>query len=99
MMPKLVGINYFNACRQGAEEAAKQLGDVDLQYDGPTEAKVDKQVEMINTWVTQRVNAIAVPPMTRSPSPRRSRKRATPASPSSPTTRMPTPRRRDASSS
>jgi rhamnose transport system substrate-binding protein len=60
MMPKLIGIDYFNACRQGAEEAAKELGDVDLQYDGPTEAKVDKQVEMIDTWVTQRVNAIAV---------------------------------------
>jgi rhamnose transport system substrate-binding protein len=60
MMPKLVGIDYFNACRQGAEEAAKELGDVDLQYDGPTEARVDKQVEMIDTWVTQRVNAIAV---------------------------------------
>src|SRR5438128_1894447 len=55
MMPKLVGIDYFNACRQGAEAAAKELGDVDLQYDGPTEAKVDKQVEMIDTWVTQRV--------------------------------------------
>jgi rhamnose transport system substrate-binding protein len=60
MMPKLVGIDYFNACRQGAEEAAKELGDVDLQYDGPTEARVDKQVEMIDTWVTQRVNAIVV---------------------------------------
>src|SRR5215208_5810454 len=31
MMPKLVGIDYFNACQQGAEEAAKELGDVDLQ--------------------------------------------------------------------
>ena len=60
VMPKLVGIDYFNACRQGAEEAAKELGDIDLQYDGPTEAKVDKQVEMIDTWVTQRVHAIAV---------------------------------------
>jgi ABC-type sugar transport system substrate-binding protein len=60
MMPKLIGIDYFNACRQGAEEAAKELKDIDLQYDGPTEAKVDKQVEMIDTWVTQRVNAIAV---------------------------------------
>ncbi len=60
VMPKMVGIDYFNACRQGAEEAAKELGDVDLQYDGPTEAKVDKQVEMLDTWVTQRVNAIAV---------------------------------------
>ena len=60
MMPKLIGIDYFNACRRGAEEAAGELKDVDLQYDGPTEAKVDKQVEMIDTWVTQRVNAIAV---------------------------------------
>ena len=60
VMPKLIGIDYFNACKQGAEEAAKELGDIDLQYDGPTEAKVDKQVEMIDTWVTQRVNAIAV---------------------------------------
>jgi rhamnose transport system substrate-binding protein len=60
MMPKLIGIDYFNACRKGAEEAAGELKDVDLQYDGPIEAKVDKQVEMIDTWVTQRVNAIAV---------------------------------------
>jgi rhamnose transport system substrate-binding protein len=60
MMPKLRGIDYFNACQQGAEQAAKELGDVELIYDGPTEAKVDKQVEMIDTWVTQRVNAIAV---------------------------------------
>src|SRR5438093_145702 len=60
MMPKLRGIDYFNACQQGAQEAAKELPDVELIYDGPTEAKVDKQVEMIDTWVTQRVNAIAV---------------------------------------
>jgi rhamnose transport system substrate-binding protein len=60
MMPKLVGIDYFNACREGAEEAAKELGDVELIYDGPTEAKVDRQVAMIDTWITQRVNAIAV---------------------------------------
>src|ERR1051326_4963279 len=60
MMPKLVGIDYFNACKQGAEEAARELGDVDLQYDGPTEAKVDKQVEMLDTWIAQRVSAIAI---------------------------------------
>jgi rhamnose transport system substrate-binding protein len=60
MMPKLIGIDYFNACQKGAEEAAKELSDVELIYDGPTEAKVDKQVEIIDTWVTQRVNAIAV---------------------------------------
>ena len=30
MMPKLRGIDYFNACQQGAQEAAKELPDVEL---------------------------------------------------------------------
>ena len=46
MMPKLVGIPYFNASEKGAEEAAKEL-DVELVYDGPTEAKAALQSQMI----------------------------------------------------
>src|SRR6185503_20483415 len=34
MMPKAKGDPYFVSCRQGAEEAAKELG-VDLLWDGP----------------------------------------------------------------
>jgi len=60
MIPKLKGIDYFNACQQGAEEAAKALGDVELLYDGPTEAKVDKAIEIIDNWITQKVDVIAV---------------------------------------
>lgn len=59
-MPKLIGIDYFNACQRGAEEATKELGDVELIYDGPTEDKVDDQIRMIDTWVVRRVDAIAV---------------------------------------
>ena len=29
MMPKLVGIPYFNACRRGAEEAAREAGELE----------------------------------------------------------------------
>jgi ABC-type sugar transport system substrate-binding protein len=60
MMPKLIGIDYFNACEKGAKEAAAELGDVDLLFDGPTEDKVDEQIKLIDTWITQGVDAIAV---------------------------------------
>src|SRR5438309_2283875 len=49
-MPKLVGITYFNACRKGAEEAAKELG-IELTYDGPNKADVNAQIDMLNQWV------------------------------------------------
>jgi rhamnose transport system substrate-binding protein len=59
-MPKLIGIDYFNACERGAREAAEALGDVELIYDGPTEDKVDDQIRMIDAWIVRRVDAIAV---------------------------------------
>ncbi|QIN84991.1 substrate-binding domain-containing protein [Rubrobacter tropicus] len=59
MMPKLVGIPYFNASEKGAEEAAKDL-DVELVYDGPTEAKAALQSQMIEQWIQQQCGAISV---------------------------------------
>ena len=38
MMPKLVGIPYFNASEQGARRPPEELG-VDLVYDGPPRPK------------------------------------------------------------
>jgi rhamnose transport system substrate-binding protein len=49
-MPKLVGIPYFNGCKKGAEEAARELG-IDLRYDGPTEADSNKQNDLLAQWV------------------------------------------------
>ena len=59
MMPKLVGIPYFNASEQGAKEAAEELG-VDLVYDGPTEAKAALQSQMIEQFIQQQCDAITV---------------------------------------
>jgi len=59
MMPKLVGIPYFNASEEGAEEAAKEL-DVELVYDGPTEAKAALQSQMIEQFIQQQCGAITV---------------------------------------
>jgi rhamnose transport system substrate-binding protein len=59
MMPKLVGIPYFNAAEQGAEEAADELG-ITLNYDGPTNESSAAQVELIEQWTAQDCDAISV---------------------------------------
>jgi rhamnose transport system permease protein len=59
MMPKAKGDPYFISCRQGAEEAAKELG-VDLIWDGPTDLDPAKQNEVVEAWITSGVDAIAV---------------------------------------
>jgi rhamnose transport system permease protein len=59
MMPKAKGDPYFISCRAGAEEAAKEL-DVDLIWDGPTSLDAARQNELIENWITRKVDAIAV---------------------------------------
>ncbi|HYK61175.1 MAG TPA: substrate-binding domain-containing protein, partial [Bryobacteraceae bacterium] len=59
MMPKAKGDPYFVSCRKGAEEAARELG-VDLIWDGPTGLDAAKQNEIIESWITRRVDVIAV---------------------------------------
>jgi ABC-type sugar transport system substrate-binding protein len=61
MMPKLMGISYFSACRRGAEEAARELG-VALNYDGPPVDRVELQTQMIDEWIALGYEAIAVAP-------------------------------------
>jgi len=59
MMPKSKGNAYFIACRQGAEEAAKELG-IELLWDGPTDPDPAKQNEVVEAWITRGVDVIAV---------------------------------------
>jgi rhamnose transport system permease protein len=59
VMPKAKGDPYFVSCRAGAEEAAREL-DVDLVWDGPTGLDAAKQNELIENWITRKVDAIAV---------------------------------------
>jgi rhamnose transport system substrate-binding protein len=62
VVPKIKGNEYFNACDQGAQEAGKELGTVEVIYDGPTEDKVDDQIRIIDGYIAQKVAAIAVSP-------------------------------------
>jgi rhamnose transport system permease protein len=59
MMPKAKGDPYFVSCRQGAEEAARELG-IDLLWDGPTDLDPAKQNEVVEAWITKGVDVIAV---------------------------------------
>ena len=59
LMPKAKGDPYFVSCKQGADEAAKELG-VELLWDGPTELDPAKQNEVVEAWITRGVDVIAV---------------------------------------
>ncbi|HHV12332.1 MAG TPA: substrate-binding domain-containing protein [Clostridiales bacterium] len=63
MLPKFKGENYFDACKIGAEEAADELG-ITLFYDGPSQdqATNQKQVDILEGWIAQKVNVIIVSP-------------------------------------
>jgi len=59
MMPKAKGDPYFVSCKQGADEAAKELG-IELLWDGPTDLDPAKQNEVVEAWITRGVDVIAV---------------------------------------
>jgi rhamnose transport system substrate-binding protein len=61
MMPKKIGIAYFNACERGAQEAAAELG-IDLTYDGPEKDDVRDQIRMLGQWITEGYDCISVAP-------------------------------------
>jgi rhamnose transport system substrate-binding protein len=62
LLPKIKGISYFSSCYKGAMEAAEELGNIELIYDGPTDGDPKKQAEMIDQWVVDGVDVICVSP-------------------------------------
>jgi rhamnose transport system substrate-binding protein len=52
-VPKLIGIDYFLATAKGMQDAAKELGNVKVTTDAPTEAKIEKQIEFIDSDITK----------------------------------------------
>lgn len=60
LVVKALGIGFFEAANKGAEEAAKELGDVEIIYTGPTDTTAEGQIEVINSLIAQKVDAIAI---------------------------------------
>ena len=61
VMPKLVGIPYFNASETGAIAAGEELG-IDVIYTGPTEGDAAQQVQMIEDLLISGIDALAIAP-------------------------------------
>lgn len=61
VMPKLVGIDYFNAVEKGAKEAGSALG-IEVVYDGPAEPASTRQAQILDTWIARKFDAICVAP-------------------------------------
>jgi rhamnose transport system substrate-binding protein len=60
IMPKLVGISYYDVVKQGIDEAVRELSDVEVIWSGPTQDQVEKQIEMIEAIIPTRPHVIAV---------------------------------------
>lgn len=57
-VPKLVGIGYFMSSAQGAQAAAKELGNLTVTTDGPTKANIDEQITFLDNYITNGVDGI-----------------------------------------
>ncbi|SDX14597.1 rhamnose ABC transporter substrate-binding protein [Roseicitreum antarcticum] len=60
LVVKALGIGFFEAANEGAQEAAAELGDVEIIYTGPTSTTAEGQIEVINALIAQGVDAIAI---------------------------------------
>lgn len=60
MVVKNLGNGFFDAAHEGAKEAAAQLGNVEIIYTGPTTPSAEGQIEIINSLISQKVDAIVI---------------------------------------
>lgn len=60
LVVKSLGNSFFDAAHRGAQEAAEEIGGIEIIYTGPTAATAEGQIEIINSLINQQVDAIAI---------------------------------------
>jgi ribose transport system substrate-binding protein len=60
VIPKALDIPVFNYARIGAERAAKELGNVEIEWRAPDTADQLRQKEILESFIMQRVDGIAI---------------------------------------
>ena len=60
VIPKSLDLPVFNYARTGAERAAKELRNVEIIWNAPASADQLKQKEILESFITQRVDGIAI---------------------------------------
>lgn len=59
-VPKLIGVPYFSATSRGMRQAAAELGNVTVQTDAPTEARVEWQIQFIERLLSSKLDVLVV---------------------------------------
>ena len=67
LVVKSLGNGFFDAAARGAENAAAEIGGIEVIYTGPTSASAEGQIEIVNSLIAQNVDAIAISPASVSP--------------------------------
>lgn len=57
---KSLGNGFFDAVRDGGMEAAKELGSAEIIYQGPSTPTAEGQIEIIDSLIAQKVQAICI---------------------------------------
>lgn len=60
LVVKSLGNGFFDAANQGAQEAAKELKNIEIIYTGPAKATAEGQIEIVNSLIAQKVSAIVI---------------------------------------
>ena len=60
VIPKALDLPVFNYAKIGAERAAAEFGDVEVLWNAPVSADQLKQKEILESYITQRVDGIAI---------------------------------------
>ena len=60
LVVKGLGIGFFEAAAEGAEEAAKEIGNIKVITQEPATTTAEAQIEVINSLIAQKVDAIAI---------------------------------------
>jgi ribose transport system substrate-binding protein len=60
IIPKALDIPVFNYAKLGAERAAQEFGDIEVLWNAPASADQLKQKEILESYITQRVDGIAI---------------------------------------
>lgn len=60
LVVKNLGNSYFDACRDGALEAAKAIGNMEIIYTAPTKPTAEDQIAVLDSLLAQKVDGIIV---------------------------------------
>lgn len=60
LVVKALGIGFFEAAADGANQAADEIGNIEVIYTGPATTTAEAQIEVINSLIAQKVDAIAI---------------------------------------